>query len=159
MEPPKTFKQLDHSWVAYTISKNSAQLSAPLRPLLSHKEKLKKNSKLDWNKEHTKSFQQIKKAIQQKIKNRHFDTNRQTRVRCDASKQGLGACLEQNYENNWYPIAYASRFQNTNEKKMQHKWTRTTIHNLAIRTFQILLIWIKIYTPKGPSSPSVSLKR
>ena len=40
-----------------------------------------------------------------------------TRVRCDASKEGLGACLEQTYRNGWHPIAYASRFLNTNEQK------------------------------------------
>ena len=40
-----------------------------------------------------------------------------TRVRCDASKEGLGACLEQTYHNAWHPIAYASRFLNTNEQK------------------------------------------
>ena len=55
---------------------NLSQLSAPLRPLLSHKEKIK-NSKLDWNEEHTKSFQQIKNAINQIIESKHFDTNRQ----------------------------------------------------------------------------------
>ena len=79
--------------------------------------KNKKNSKLEWNEEHTKSFQQIKKAITEIIESKHFDTNRPSRVRCDASKEGLGACLEQKYNNIWHPIAYASRFLNTNEQK------------------------------------------
>ena len=118
MEPPKTLKQLrtlmgsiDH---LQKFIPNLSQLSALLRPLLSHKEKIK-NSKLDWNEKHTKSFQQLKSAIKQIIENKHFDTNRLTQVRCGASKEDLGACLEQKNENNWHPIAYTSRFLNTKE--------------------------------------------
>ena len=51
------------------------------------------------------------------IENKHFDTNRLKRVRCNASKEGLGACLIQKYENYWNPIVHASRFLNTNEQK------------------------------------------
>ena len=40
----------------------------------------------------------------------HFKRNRTLRIICDASKQGLGAVLQQNEENSWKPIAYASRF-------------------------------------------------
>ena len=96
---------------------NLSQISAPLRPLLAHKEKIKKNRKLDWNEAYTKSFNQIKNTIKQVIENKHFDTNRLTRLRCKASKEGLGACLEQKYDNGWHPITYASRFLNTNELK------------------------------------------
>ena len=120
MEPPKTLKQLRSlKGSIHHLQKfipNLTKISAPLRSLLSHKEKIK-NSKLEWNEEHTKLFQQIKKAITEIIENEHFDTNRPTRVRCDASNEGLGACLEQKYNNNWHPIAYASRFLNTNEQK------------------------------------------
>ena len=120
MEPPKTLKQLRSLMASiHHLQKfipNLSKISEPLRPLLSHKEKIKK-SKLEWNKEHTKSFRQIKKAITEIMKNKHFDTNRPTRVRCDASKEGLGACLEQKYNNIWHPLAYASRFLNTNKQK------------------------------------------
>ena len=96
---------------------NLSQISAPLRPILPHKGNVK-NSKLDWNDEHTKSFHQIKNATKQIIENKYFDTNRLTRVRCDESKEGLGACLEQKYDNGWHPIAYTNRFLNTNEKNI-----------------------------------------
>ena len=102
MDPPKTLKQLRSLMGSiHRLQKfipNLSQISAPLRPLLSHKEKIK-NSKLDWSEEHTKSFHQIKNAIRQIIENKHFDTNRTTRVRGDASKEGLGACLDQKYDN------------------------------------------------------------
>ena len=56
-------------------------------------------------------------GITEIIENKHFDTNKPTRVQCDASKEGLGACLEQKYKNEWHPIAYTSRFLNTYEQK------------------------------------------
>ena len=119
MDPPKTLKQLRSLMGSiHHLQKfipNLSQISGPLRPLISHKEKIK-NNKLDWNEEHAKSFHQIKNAIGQIIENKHFDTNRTTRDRCDASKERLGACLEQKYDNGWHPIAYASRFLNTNEQ-------------------------------------------
>ena len=40
---------------------------------------------------------------------RFYDTTLPTRVSSDASITGLGAVLEQKYENNWYPVAYGSR--------------------------------------------------
>ena len=72
---------------------NLAQLSEPLRPLLS-KAHIKPQNKLDWKETHTEAFNKIKTEIQNTKENKHFDTNKQTRVRCDASKKGVGACLE-----------------------------------------------------------------
>ena len=76
MDPPKTLKQLRSLMGSiHHLQKfipNLSQISAPLRPLLSHKEKIKK-SELDWNEEHTISFHQIKNAIRQIIENNQFD--------------------------------------------------------------------------------------
>ena len=89
MDPPKTLKQLrslmGSKHYLQKFIPNLSQLSAPLRPLLSHKEKIK-NSELDWNEEHTKKFLQVKNAIKQIIENKHFDTNRPTRVLCEVKK-------------------------------------------------------------------------
>ena len=118
-DPPKTLKQLRSLMGSMhhvqKIILILSKLSASLRPILSHKKLIK--SKLDWNEEHTKLFQQLKNAIKQIKENKHFDTNRPTGIRCDATKEGLGACLEQKYDNGWHPIAYASRFLNTNKQK------------------------------------------
>ena len=38
-------------------------------------------------------------------------------MRCDASKKGLGACLEQKFGHIWKPIAFASRFLNNLESR------------------------------------------
>ena len=67
--------------------------------------------------EHDTAFANIKNAITNIIENKHFDTNKPTRVRCNASKNSLGACLEQQIENNWQPITHTSRFLNSNEQK------------------------------------------
>ena len=95
---------------------NLAELSEPLRPIISKANK-KAQNKLDWNEKHTEAFNQIKIQIQNITENKHFDTEKQTRVRCDASKKGLGACLEQKYGNTWKPVAYASRFLNNLEER------------------------------------------
>ena len=39
------------------------------------------------------------------------------RVKCDASRSGLGAALEQNTPDGWKPIAFASRFLNSTEER------------------------------------------
>ena len=93
---------------------NLATLSAPIRPLLSSSASKKK---LEWNDKHSAAFRNMKNAIQNIIEQKHFNINNETRVKCDASKEGLGACLEQKENNNWHPIAYASRFLNKNKQR------------------------------------------
>ena len=48
----------------------------------------------------------------------HYDASKASRVNCDSSHSGLGACLEQEVEPTvWAPIAFASRFLNSVEIK------------------------------------------
>ena len=78
---------------------NLSNLTAPLRPLLSTKNSMNW-SKLKWTTELDTAFANIKTAITAVIENKHFDTTEHTRFRCDASKIGLGACLDQQIEIN-----------------------------------------------------------
>ena len=120
LENPKTLKQLRsfmgsiHHLVKFIP--NLATLSAPLRPLLT-KSTNKTPKKLEWEDKHTSAFNKIKEVIGTIVEQKHFDIKLETRVKCDASKEGLGACLEQKQNNTWHPIAYASRFLNTNEQR------------------------------------------
>ena len=120
LENPKTLKQLRsfmgsiHHLVKFIP--NLETLSAPLRPLLA-KSTPKIPKKLDWEEKHTTAFIKIKQAIRTKVEQKHFDINCETRVKYDASKKGLGACLEQNQNNIWQPIVYANRFLNKNEQR------------------------------------------
>ena len=99
LETPKTLKQLRsfmgciHHLIKFTP--RLSELSEPLRPLLS-KKNTKAQNKLDWKEEHTEAFENIKKQIINITENKHFDITKETRIKSDASKEGLGACLEQN---------------------------------------------------------------
>ena len=87
---PKTLKQL-RSFICCIhhqtkIIPNRARLSEPLRPLLS-KANTKSQNKPDWKDKHTEAFNEVKAQIKPITENKHVDTSKQTRVRCDASKK------------------------------------------------------------------------
>ena len=120
LENPKTLKQLRSflGSVHYLtkIIPNLAELSEPLRPFLK-KTNSTKNNKRDWKESQTSAFNKIKNKIQLIIENKHFDTTKTTRVKCDASAKGLGASIEQKHNNTWHTIAFASRFLNEHESR------------------------------------------
>ena len=129
LNPPKSLKHLRSflgsiNHLAKFIA-NAASLTEKLRPLLkeeNQKRKLK-NMKLpvkksEWLDEDTVRFDAIKEAVANITKVHYYDANRETRVKCDASHDGLGATLEhQNDEGLWVPISFASRYLNVQEKK------------------------------------------
>ena len=98
LENPKTLKQLRsftgsiHHLIEF-IS-NFATLPAGIRPLLPATTSKKK---LEWNEQHTVAFK--KQAIHNIVKQKHFNIDNETGVKGDASKEGLGACLEQKGKN------------------------------------------------------------
>ena len=49
--------------------------------------------------------------------NSHYNPQLKTRIKCDASRSGLGAALEQLTVDRWKPIAYTSRFLNSCEER------------------------------------------
>ena len=115
LEAPKTLKKL-RSFLGsvHYIGKfipNLAQISHPLRPLL------RKSSKFIWTAEHENCFKEIKTRIANATANSHYNPQLETRVKCDESRSGLGAALEQLTVDGWKPIAFASRFLNSREKR------------------------------------------
>ena len=67
---------------------------------------------------HSEIFESIKIAVANITKIHYYDPKLATGVKCDASHSGLGASLEQQKaEGEWVPIAFASRYLNTQEKK------------------------------------------
>ena len=112
------------------IPTNLARLCAPLRPLLS------KENEWDWGDEQEKAFQEIKRAIQQVTKIKHFQKNQPLRIMCDASKEGLGAVLQQKTEEEWQATLFASRF------------VTTFVQNYSITELELLaVVWaIKNFT-------------
>ena len=117
LDNPKTLKQLrSFMGCIHHLIPNLARISEPLRPLLS-KANTKSQNKLYWKDNHTIAFDDIKAQIKQITEYKHFDISKLTRVRCEASKKGLGACLEQKIGQIWKPIAFASRFLNNLESR------------------------------------------
>ena len=115
LKAPKTVTQLKsfmgsiHSLHKYLPA--IAEMSAPLRPLLS------KKNEYNWTAECENAFQNIKVGVANIVELKHFDIHKDIRVVCDASHNGLGAVLEQLGTEGWSPISFASRFLNAAEKK------------------------------------------
>ena len=82
---------------------NLADHTEPLRKLLE------KDILWSFDQPQKEAVIKLKEMITTSPVLRFYDFTLPTRVSSDASITGLGAVLEQKYENNWYPVAYGSR--------------------------------------------------
>ena len=76
-----------------------ADATKPLRDLL------KKESVFIWDQSHDKAFNEVRSVLTKAPVLKYFSQEKKSALQCDASKDGLGACLMQE----GHPIAYASR--------------------------------------------------
>ena len=60
-----------------------AQMSEPLRLLLK-KDNTTTSNKLKWEEKHTNTFSKMKTQISKIVENKHFDVDKETRVKGDA---------------------------------------------------------------------------
>ena len=91
---------------------NLAAISFPFRS------SLKRDADWTWNSDHETAFKRINEEIKKVVELSHFKRNQEIRIICDASKQGLGAVLQQIQNNGeWKPICFASRFLTNFEAK------------------------------------------
>ena len=115
IKAPKTLNQLRSTLGSvHHLSKfifNLAKICHPRRPLL------KKSEKFIWTEVHQKHFEYIKTVIANATENTHFNPTLETRIKCDAFPQGLGAALEQLDCDGWKTVAFASRFLNNTEER------------------------------------------
>ena len=116
--PPKTLKQLR----SFMGTLNHLQRFIPdlHKYTVAFRASLKAENKKSflWGEEQTIAFQKILNLIANIPNLFHYDASKASRIKCDASHSGLGACLEQEVEPNvWAPIAFASRFVNSAEIK------------------------------------------
>ena len=118
LEHPKTLKQL-RSFMrrkytsSYKVHPESGRNNRT--PLL--KKRNNKHNRLNWTEKHSKAFEKIKQKIKQLIENKHFDTTKKTRMKCDASNNSIVAIIEQKHDNVWHTIAFASRLLNNYENR------------------------------------------
>ena len=70
-----------------------------------------------WDNNDSIAFEKLKAEIVNITENSHFDIKEKTRLKKDASHNGLGATLEQLQGDQWKTIAFASRFLNNHEMK------------------------------------------
>ena len=110
LQHPKIFKQ-PKSFMGSVHRHNKfipnlAQLYTPLRPLISTASKLH----LFWEETLKRAFKNILSADQNITEYRHFVSNRETRRVCDASRDGIGAALEQETPDGWATIAHVSQY-------------------------------------------------
>ena len=61
-------------------------------------------------------MQSIKNKVANATENTHYNPHLETRIKCDASRAGLGAAFEQRSLTGWHTVAFASRFLNSNEE-------------------------------------------
>ena len=110
---PKNLKQLRSflGSVHYLrkFSPNLSQLCHPFQPSLNN------NAKFIWNDELETHSQNIKNKVANATENTHYNPLLKTRNKCDASRAGLGAALEQRSPTGWHTVAFLSRFLNSNE--------------------------------------------
>ena len=81
---------------------NLSTISTPLRQLL------REDTLWHWTDQHSSAIESIKKLITQIPFLKYFDPKLDTKLSVDASKSGVGGVLLQKYDNDWFPVAYAS---------------------------------------------------
>ena len=93
------------------FSPNIAELSQPLRELLSTKKAWL------WGPSQEQAFQQVKEELSHPAVLALYNPRAKSKISADASSYGLGAVLLQQQGEQWRPIAYASRSMNEAERR------------------------------------------
>ncbi len=155
MPPPKSKADLQRfmgmvNYVGKFIP-NLSQITAPLRQIL------KKGVLFDLQQPQLNAINEIKRLITSPPCLKFYDPNLPTRLKPDASQDGLGALLEQNHRSSegdrWFPIAYASRALLPYEKNYAQIEKRNFIDRLWSRTVSRIPLWTPVHSYKRPSAP------
>ena len=93
------------------FSPNIAELSKPLRELLSAKKAWL------WTPAQDKAFTNLKKELTNPNILTLHNPNADTIISADASSHGVGAALLQKVQGQWHPVAYASRSMTCTESR------------------------------------------
>lgn len=91
-------------------------------PDLSSKTQVLRNlteekNQFQWTAVEQKSFEELKAILTSTPVLKFFDPNKEIKISSDASSFGLGAVLLQRHDNEWMPVAYASRVMSDAETR------------------------------------------
>ena len=91
-------------------------------PNLSEKDKalrdlLSKKNQWVWGHEQEKAFTDLKQELSRAPVLQLYNPNRELKISADASSYGLGAVMLQKCDNEWLPVAYASRALTPTEQR------------------------------------------
>ena len=121
---------------------NLAEVTAPLWVLL------KKGIAFSLQKSQLDAIEKLKTSITSVPILKIFNPNLPTRLKIDASSEGLGALLEQNHgslENpQWHPVGYSSHAL-LDYKKQYAQIEKETLYSFWSRTFPQIFTWLYIY--------------
>ena len=113
MPPPKCVQELKRFMGMVNhlgkFSRNLAELSQPLRELLTTKNSWR------WDSAQDQAFKQIKTELSKPRVLALYDVNADMKISADASSYGLGAVLLQRENQSWQPVIYASRAMTSTE--------------------------------------------
>ena len=93
------------------FSPRIAEITKPLRELLSSR-----NCWL-WGSKHDEAFLKLKKEVTKPSILAHYNPQCEVKISADASSFGLGAALLQKENNEWRPVAFASRRMTETEQR------------------------------------------
>ena len=136
------------------FSRNLAELTQPLRELLS-----KKQAWL-WGPNQEQAFSSIKDELSKPTILTLYNPEAQTKVSADASSYGLGAVLLQKSNDLWKPVAFASRTMTETERRYAQIEKEALATTWACEKFASYLIGLKfmIETDHKPLVPLLGMK-
>ena len=123
MEPPKTIKQLRGFIGAINYYRDMwprrSHILGPLTDAMGQYSKAKNEGqkiKFLWTKEMQKAFEEMKVLLSTDALTAYPDHNKPFKIYTDASDYQLGACIMQQHNGQWRPVAYYSRKLNKAQK-------------------------------------------
>ena len=158
MEPPTNVPELRRFLGMVNqlgkFSRNLAELTQPLRELLS-----KKQAWL-WGPNQEQAFSSIKNELSQPTTLTLYNPEAQTKVSADASSYGLGAVLLQKSNDLWKPVAFASRTMTETERRYAQIEKEALATTWACEKFASYLLGLEfmIETDHKPLVPLLGMK-
>ena len=158
MSTPKTITELRRFMGMVNqlgkFSSRIAQISQPLRACLSTK------NAWAWGPDQDQAFEEVKKELTQPMVLALYDPTARTKIASDASSFGLGAVLMQQQEQEWRPVAYASRALTETERHYAQIEKEALAVTWACEKFQTYLLGLNftIETDHKPLVPLLSTK-